>query len=154
MLPRVLDPPPPDHSRTKRSIFKHNSRPPIWCHSSTGGTSVTARCIYGPTEPFPVTGLRRPTVLWAFGPTHSILGRRNGTSAHCIVTPPSIPQGVFDVLYRHGSMWYRFPCTHVVLIFGLCASPLPPSLTTRDHLLNFQPRPSTSKTIPFKHHGY
>ena len=213
-------PPLPTTRRTIWSICNHTRRPPIWCHSSTRGTSVHARGICGPIKASPVTRpcrnsmwagsperirrrvsgrrraargygrdfmrsykchersfpsklvrlmfhmrvgagagstLRRPTALWAFGPAHSISGRRNGLSTHYIGTRPSIPEGVFDVLHRHCTTWYRFPCVCEVLNFRLQASAStgpPPPDHSPDHLVNLQPHPSTANMVPFKHQGY
>ena len=213
-------PPLPTTRRAIWSICNHTRRPPIWCHSSTRGTSVHARGICGPIKASPVTRpcrnsmwagsperirrrvsgrrraargygrdfmrsykchersfpsklvrlmfhmrvgagagstLRRPTALWAFGPAHSISGRRNGLSTHYIGTRPSIPEGVFDVLHRHCTTWYRFPCVCEVLNFRLQASAStgpPPPDHSPDHLVNLQPHPSTANMVPFKHQGY
>ena len=63
MRPRAPDPPLPTTRRAIWAIFNHHRRPPIWCHSSTRGTSVTARGICGPIKASPVTRPCRNRVL-------------------------------------------------------------------------------------------
>ena len=91
------------------------------------------------------------------GFTHSISGRRHATSTHCISGLSSISHGLFDVLYHCGAMWKRFPCVRVVLIFRLYASAStgpPPPDHLPDHLVNFQPQPSTANMVSCEYQGY